>query len=664
MSNRLYIAHANLLKVSERMSKQFNSEIIIGEGALDKLPELLIGDKINNVFVIADKSTYLAAGEKVVSLLTKNGIETKKYVFSADNLEPDESAIGLAITNFDTACDAVIGVGSGVINDICKIVATVSKKKYVIVATAPSMDGYASSTSSVTREGLKISLNCKCADIIIGDTDILSNAPIKMMISGVGDMLAKYISICEWRISNLINGEYYNEEIAGIVRNSLKKCIDKADGLLSRNKKSVEAVFEGLLVCGAAMKLAGVSRPASGIEHYLSHIWDMRNAEFKTPTELHGIQCALGTFIALNLYEEIKRITPDRRKALDYVRKFDLSAWNEELRNFLGKGAASMIAIEEKEQKYDPKKHSLRLERIIEKWDEIKDIITQELPCVKEIEALFDKLGLPKKMSDVGLDKSILPMTFKAAKDIRDKYVLPRLCWDLGILDDMILFKTETHLHTAEVSRCSHLSGAEMIRLYSKKGYDTVFVSDHFSRAYFESLGDITWSEKTERFMSGYKAAKEEGNKLGVNVIFSAELTVDKTPTGTHNHYLLYGIDKEFLDKNENLFDLTIEEIYSLAKENGVLVIQSHPLRDGKYIPTPKYVDGFEAVNTNPRHENFDDEVFAIAEKYGLRVSSGSDSHRVEDVVGGVLTNFEIKTSEDFISAFKNGDLTLIKRGL
>lgn len=61
------------------------------------------------------------------------------------------------------------------------------------------------------------------------------------------------------------------------------------------DKKAVTAVFEGLILCGAAMKFAGVSRPASGIEHYLSHIWDMRGVEFGTPVELHGIQCAVGT---------------------------------------------------------------------------------------------------------------------------------------------------------------------------------------------------------------------------------------------------------------------------------------------------------------------------------------------------------------------------------
>lgn len=175
-------------------------------------------------------------------------------------------------------------MGSGVINDISKIVANVTGKPYVIVATSPSMDGYASATSSMTMEGLKISLDSKCADVIIGDTDILCNVPVKMMLSGLGDMLAKYVSICEWRISNIINGEYYCEDFANLVRESLKKCVNNVNGLLKRNEDTVNAVFEGLIICGVAMKFAEISRPASGIEHIylisgiceglnLAHLW-------------------------------------------------------------------------------------------------------------------------------------------------------------------------------------------------------------------------------------------------------------------------------------------------------------------------------------------------------------------------------------------------------
>jgi glycerol-1-phosphate dehydrogenase [NAD(P)+] len=259
-----------------------------------------------------------------------------------------------------------------------------------------------------------------------------------MMRAGLGDMLAKYVAICEWRISNLINGEEYWEDVADMVRASLKKCVDGADGLLARDKTAVEAVFEGLALCGAAMKIAGTSRPASGVEHYLSHVWDMRGEAFHTPVALHGMQCAVGTYIAVGIYEKIKKITPNRQKAIDYVEGFDYSSWAEALRAFVGKGAEAMIALEAKEGKYDVEKHAKRLDRIIEKWDEILRIIQEELPSITELTALYDKIGLPRSMREIGLDEDTLPMTFKATKDIRDKYVLSRLCWDLGVLDEII----------------------------------------------------------------------------------------------------------------------------------------------------------------------------------------------------------------------------------
>ncbi len=416
----------------------FDSQIFIGSDVIGKLPEILGSWRAKKVFICADINTYRVAGESVCEILKATGIKFEKFVFDKKILEPCESNVGLALMNFNPKCDVVIGVGSGVINDICKIVANVSNKKYIIVATAPSMDGYASATSSMTMQGLKISLNSKCADVIIGDTDILCNAPIKMMISGLGDMIAKYISICEWRISNVINGEYYCEDIANLVRESLNKCVANAEKLLQRDENAVKAVFEGLILCGAAMKFAGVSRPASGIEHYLSHIWDMRGVEFNTPVDFHGIQCAVGTLISIKLYEKLKNITPNKEKALEYANNFNFSAWSDTLRDFLGKGAESMIALEAKEQKYNLESHKKRLSIIIDKWDKIQNIINEELPTVDDATALFDKVGLPKTMGELGISSDILPLTFKAAKDIRDKYVLPRLCWDLGIIDDII----------------------------------------------------------------------------------------------------------------------------------------------------------------------------------------------------------------------------------
>ncbi len=412
----------------------FSSRVIIGSGVISRLPEILNEFGAKKVFVLADKNTYAAAGTEVCKAISNFSLT--KFIFDKDQLEPNEESVGLAVMHYPTDSDIVLAVGSGVINDIGKIIAATAQKPYVIVGTAPSMDGYASATSSMTRNGLKISLNSKCADVIMGDTDILCRAPLKMMASGIGDMLAKYVSICEWRISHLINGEYYCPDIARLVRTSLAKCVQNADRLIKRDPKAVQAVFEGLVICGAAMKYAGLSRPASGVEHYLSHVWDMRGAEFSLPVELHGVQCALGTLMATRLYEKLQAFTIDKQKALSYVDNFDVSAWHERLSNFLGRSADSMIALEAKECKYDKTVHKARLEKIITHWDEIKTIIQQELLPSSQLETLMISLDLPITASQIGISRDILADTFAATKDIRDKYVLSRLAWDIGTLDD------------------------------------------------------------------------------------------------------------------------------------------------------------------------------------------------------------------------------------
>lgn len=412
-------------------------KVVIGSGAIQKLPDEIRRCGCKRVFILADLCTYEAAGRKVEELLLKENIYCSKHVINDPRPEPNEFSVGSAVMHFDRSADLILAVGSGVIGDIAKLLAGISDSEYFIVATAPSMDGYASATSSMTRNGLKTSIPSRCARVIIGDTDILKNAPMESLVSGLGDMLAKYVSIAEWRISSIITGEYYCETIANLIRNALKKCVDNAEGLIKRDGDAVEAVFDGLVTAGAAMSYAGASRPASGIEHYFSHIWDMRGVEFGEPISTHGIQCAVGTLIAARLYEKILKIEPCKQKALEYAKSFNLDAWFSSLSEFLGNGARDMIALEKKEQKYSVEAHAKRLDVISDKWESILAVIREEIPSSESIEALLEKTGCPTTPAAWGISEELIPMTFKATKDIRDKYILSRLAFDLGIIDEL-----------------------------------------------------------------------------------------------------------------------------------------------------------------------------------------------------------------------------------
>ena len=411
--------------------------VIVGPGTVNLLPEIAERQGIRRPFILCDVNTWQAAGENVLDVLTEAGFACGKYVFPQKALEPDEHAVGAAVMHFDHACDGIIGVGSGVINDIGKILSRITGKPYIIVGTAPSMDGYASATSSMSMDGLKVSLPSRCADVIIGDTNILKHAPAHMLSAGLGDMLAKYVSIAEWRIAHVITGEYYCERVAKMIRIALDKCVRNAEGLLAREEAAVEAVFEGLVLGGVAMAYAGVSRPASGVEHYFSHVWDMRGLALGTPVDLHCIQCAIGTYEAVKLYERLAKITPDRQKALDHAAAFSFPAWAEQLRTFVGAGAEAMIAQEAKERKYSVTRHAARLEIILDRWEDILAILREELPSAARLAEILDTLNIPHTADYLGVDRAATRTTFLATKDIRDKYVLSRLVWDLGVEDEM-----------------------------------------------------------------------------------------------------------------------------------------------------------------------------------------------------------------------------------
>lgn len=410
-------------------------ELILGSGALHRLPELVKQYGGSKVFALTDCNCWEAAGKRVLSILNGAEIPSSHYVFPQARLEPDEAAVGSAVMHFDTACDLIIGMGSGVINDIGKILSNLTGRPYFIVATAPSMDGYASATSSMARDGLKVSLPSRCPQVILGDLDVLCQAPMKMLQSGLGDMVAKYISICEWRIAHRLVGEAYCEEIAAMVRGAVSACVENASGLAAREPQAVAAVMEGLVVTGIAMSYAGLSRPASGMEHYFSHVWDMRGLEFGTPVETHGIQCAIGTLLSLRVYEKIRTLTPNREKALAHAASFDLAAWNEQLRGFLGKGAQAMIQGEEREGKYDRAKHAARLEKLLDLWPELLTIMQEELPDRAVVEKALRTVGAPITPSAIGLSGEEVVTAFLMTKDIRDKYIGSRLLWDLGELE-------------------------------------------------------------------------------------------------------------------------------------------------------------------------------------------------------------------------------------
>jgi len=411
----------------------------IGCGVIENVGDAVRALGAKKPFIICDKNTYEAAAKRVTEVLDREKIEYTLFVIpqgQLNKLEPDERALGAIAMTYDNTCDMIMAVGSGVINDLSKVFAFDLKLPQMIVGTAPSMDGFASNSSSMVIDGVKVTLYNSCPKAILLDVDILRKAPMRMLWAGLGDMVAKYISLCEWRIAHAVLDEYYCGHVAQLMRNALKRIMSASDKLCERESEAVQAVVEGLVLSGFAMSFAKVSRPASGLEHYFSHMWEMMALERKQESELHGIQVGVGTCLTMGLYDDIRKLVPSREKAENAMKNFDKDAWEARVRRVFGQNAPQVLAIEEKTRKNDPVKHAARLEKILANWDKIMAAVEEELP---EKEWLFGKMkinGMPMKPEDISLSRQDVVDAFVCSRDIRDKYLSGSMLWDLGELED------------------------------------------------------------------------------------------------------------------------------------------------------------------------------------------------------------------------------------
>ncbi|MDL2319058.1 sn-glycerol-1-phosphate dehydrogenase [Eubacteriales bacterium OttesenSCG-928-A19] len=410
----------------------------IGAGAVKKLSGALAALGVKRPFVVCDENTHGAAGARVEALLKEAGIPYSLHILRphAGRVEPQEFSVGGLAMAFDASCDFILAVGSGVINDCCKVLGHIAKLPTGVVATAPSMDGYASNSSSMIIGGVKVTLYNACPVMILADTDIVKEAPMRMLRAGFGDMVAKYVSICEWRMSNLVTGEYYCENVAGLVRRSLKAVVDSAEGLTARDPRAVESVVEGLILSGVAMSYAKSSRPASGLEHYYSHLWEMQALLRGEESELHGLQVGIGTLLTLDIYDALRGFTPSRETADAFYAAFSDETWQAQMRGIFGELAPEIIRAEhEQHHKNSPEKHTRRLDNLLAHWAEIEAIAAEELPSTQAMRDLYDRLGMPKRPEDIGISAEGGQQAYIGSREIRDKYITSSMLWDLGLLD-------------------------------------------------------------------------------------------------------------------------------------------------------------------------------------------------------------------------------------
>lgn len=200
------------------------------------------------------------------------------------------------------------------------------------------------------------------------------------------------------------------------------------------------------------------------------------------------------------------------------------------------------------------------------------------------------------------------------------------------------LLRYETHAHTAEISRCAKMPAAQMVRQVKEAGYDALVVTDHFDPEFFDGCQrGPAYRSRLEDFFAGYRAAAEEGRRLGLLVLPALEL---RNVFGMED-FLIYGLTQEELGEMDCPCFLPLNRTLSLVRQAGGLLFQAHPFREYLCCMPPELLDGVEVVNANPRHDSHNDRALAFARENGLLRVAGSDVHQLGDAgAAGILAPY------------------------
>ena len=408
--------------------------VSVRPGAVEDLPVFMGKLGLKSAYLICDEMTRSLAGDRCMEILRKAGV--KGVLQQLQHLEFDEATLGEILINMPADCDVVVAVGTGSINDMCRYFSYRMGRPFFTVATAAPMDGFASSLAVLNINKLKTSIETHCPLAIMGDVDILKNAPYRMIAAGLGDLLGKATCLCDWKIARIINGEHTCDRIIELVEDCVKTVLDGAGGAKEREPKVIGDIMEGLVLSGVAMSLYGNSRPASGCEHHMSHYWEQVCALKGVRPAPHGIQVGVGTVLVLKAVEELLGRKIDFDAAREAARAYDPAEWEKKITAAYGPAAAGVIEMEKTSQKNETQGRLARIDAMQAHWSEIETLL-KALPSSVYITELLESLGAPSRPEQIDVDKALLKDTFLYCKEIRARYTILQMLWDLDMLDSI-----------------------------------------------------------------------------------------------------------------------------------------------------------------------------------------------------------------------------------
>ncbi|HUW59141.1 MAG TPA: iron-containing alcohol dehydrogenase [Planctomycetota bacterium] len=415
--------------------------VSVGSGVIRQVPRILRDLGLTGRFTLVyDRNIRPLAERRLFPVLDRPGIhydavcfekpeEVKASVESSDEMRELMRAEGAGTPDF------LMVMGSGTMNDLTKWAATVMDVPYVVVATAPSMNGYTSSISALSVANFKTTQDITPAAAVVADIDIMRDAPIEMIRAGMGDLLSKNVCNADWRLSHLLRHTYFCELPQQMTRRQETYYLAHAAELGARDAEAVQMLTEAIMNSGFSMAIVGESSPSSGSEHLISHYWEMQLEMSGKPLNLHGAQVGVGTLIAAEIYERAQKMTP---ADVDLDRARACHKTPDELRALVDRyyGDVADKTFEETRKKimtWDETR--AMLEHVRDDWDAIWQDVGRYLRPRAELERAMVAAECPTRASDFGFTRRETADAIRYSRFMRNRYTILDLTDALGWLD-------------------------------------------------------------------------------------------------------------------------------------------------------------------------------------------------------------------------------------
>jgi len=385
----------------------------IGSGITTKAGEILLDNGFpKNILLAADENT-LSAGGGVIESLLKSGFIIKRKIYK--NLRVADMKQVEEIETLCAGTDGIFSIGTGSLNDICRLAAFRQNKAFAIYATAPSMDGFASNSAPITKNNFKITYPAVQPSVIIADTKVLAASPAELKSAGFGDMIAKYIALCDWKISKLLLNEYYCERIAELSEQAVKKIASLAEKVTQNDEEAAAAIMESLVLTGLCMGFADSVRPASGAEHVLSHFWEIKKLQQGILSDFHGKKVGVATVLINRIYRdlaEIEHIEPAAEEP----------DWDEIMQAY-GEGLAEDMMKANRPSVTE----NITPPQLKAGWSEIRQTVKTTLPQNDELLRLMKAAGAPVTAAEISVSDELCELGMKYSAYLRYRLTLMRL---------------------------------------------------------------------------------------------------------------------------------------------------------------------------------------------------------------------------------------------